>query len=313
MAKKIAVVCANGIGDALIMMIASHAYQEAGYHVTTFTKHLASFGNWWSNHHFHPPVAIENFEDVFSKYDTVILQHENSLRAKKVFDLREKGALKELIVFYNNYRKEKHSSLLPSLDFAFDESISMVENVSLAVQKLLHLPCSPKGIGLKVPEGLIFKKYPKQIVIHPTSSTPQKNWLPHKFAKLARRLSDSGYQPIFSVSVEERPHWLFLQEQGAKIPLLTSLADLASLLYEAGFFIGNDSGPGHLASYLNIPSIILASVKHSISHWRPGWRESKIILPPSWVPNFKGLRLRENHWQQFITVNHVFKTFKSVV
>ena len=50
--------------------------------------------------------------------------------------------------------------------------------------------------------------------------------------------------------------------------------------------------------------------KSSIFHWRPGWLQGPLLLPPKWTPNIKGLRLRENKWQFFVPVSKVLKTFQ---
>lgn len=312
MVKKVAVVCGLGIGDALIMMIASHHFQKAGYEVTTFSRHLASFGPWLGQFSFANLPEVDDFEKFFSAFDIIILQNENSHRAKKLVELKSKGRIKSLINFYNNYRPQKHPPLDPLHDFAFDESQPMAEGVIKALKKLLPLSTITKEMGMTAPPGLVYKRYPKRIVIHPTSSLPRKNWRPKKFVALARKLMMRGYQPVFAVSKGERPDWLFAQEEGFDVPLLLNLSDLAKLLYESGYFIGNDSGPGHLASYLQIPPLILASVTQSISHWRPGWLEGKIVFPPSWTPNIKGLRLRDNGWQFFLSVQRVLHAFDQV-
>lgn len=308
MKKKVAVVCGAGLGDALIMMIASHAFQEAGYEVCTFTRHLSSFGKWFEGFKFYLPDHPDRWEEALTGYDTVVLQHENSLRAQTICSLHQKGVIKRLIVFYNNYRYEKHGPLRPESDFAFNESESMAKNVSLAIQKIFSLSTPSKEIGLKIPAGLVHKKHPKRVVIHPTSSSPKKNWFPRKFLKLSRKLQSLGYQVVFAVSTNERPDWLFVEKEGIGLPLLSRLEDLAHLLYESGHFVGNDSGPGHLASYLQIPSVILAIFRQSISHWRPDWLPSTVLLPPKWAPNLKGLRLREQKWQYFISVRKVLRS-----
>lgn len=305
MKKKVAVVCGAGLGDALIMMIASHAFQEAGYEVCTFTKHLSSFGKWFEGFHFYIPDYPDQWEKDLASYDIVVLQHENSIRAQTIRSLHRQGIIKKLFIFYNNYRYEKHGPLDPKLDFAFDESESCAKNVSLAIQKIFSLPSPSKEIGMKIPKGLIHRKYPKRVVIHPTSSNLKKNWFPRKFLKLARKLQSLDYQVVFAVGANERPDWLFVEKEGIELPHLPRLEDLAQLLYESGYFVGNDSGPGHLASYLQIPSVILAYLRQSISHWRPDWLPSTILLPPKWAPNLKGMRLREQKWQYFISVRKV--------
>lgn len=311
-AKKLAVVCGEGVGDLLLMMIACQEYKKAGYEVTIFSQHLASFGKWFEGFSSRPHIPIDDYRQVFPSFDVVLLQHENSPRAKSLCLLREERIIPHLIVFYHQYQESKHGPV-NSTDFAFDYTKSAVENISFAVQKLMQLPSPPKENGLKIPSHLVHKKYPKRVIIHPTSSNTQKNWLPSKFVSLAKKLRSKGFQPVFTVSKKERPDWVFLQEMGIDVPLLLSLDELAQKIYESGFFIGNDSGPGHLASYLQIPLITISALHSGTYHWKPGWLEGQVVVPPPWTPNLKGLRLKQTNWQHFITVKKVLKTFDKLI
>ncbi len=308
--KKAAVLPGMGIGDALNLLIASYAYQLKGYDVTTYSNHMHLFGPWLKNHRFKKPVALCDFVKEFADFDTLIVHFDNTERSKQAFQLREKGLVKNVFLFYNNYRHSKHPPLKKGFDFAFDESRSVTHNIAETVQKLLHLQYPPKDIGMTIPSHLIHKKNPRRVIIHPTSSWDYKNWSAQKFIGVARKLQNMQLCPTITLSPSERKDWLFAMKYGIDIPLIRDLADLAKITYESGFFIGNDSGPGHLASYLQIPSIILAA-KPSISHWKPGWLEPAVLLPLSWIPNVKGMRLREKKWQSFITIRRVIKTFKS--
>lgn len=91
-------------------------------------------------------------------------------------------------------------------------------------------------------------------------------------------------------------------------PLFSSLEDLATTIYQSGFLIGNDSGPVHLASYYSIPHIVIAQGRQ-MPLWSPGWHPPQIIRPPKWVPNVKGMRLREDKWKYFISTKRVLRTF----
>ena len=312
MGKKVAVFCAEGLGDALMMMIASCSYQKQGYEVVTYTNHLKSFGPWFSGFTFKNKPEEKNYEKELSAYDSVILQHENSHKAKAVYELKRQNKLKDLIVFYNNYRKQKHYPIREGKDFAFDEKKPVVENLSHSLKTLLQLSHYPKEIGLRIPKDLTHRKNRRRVIIHPTSSSTTKNWHLSKFVALAKKLLRKGFHPCVCITKEERPNFLFLQEYGIDVPLLRDLSDLATWLYEAAYFIGNDSGPAHLASYLQIPSVVIAPLKQSISHWQPGWKKASLVLPPNWVPNVKGLRLREKHWAYFVTVNTVYKAFQKI-
>ncbi len=306
---KVAVFCAEGLGDSLMMMVASCAYRKKGYSVTTFSNQLGYFKDWLPGFSFQKKPPIEDFSKILPYFDIVLLQHENSPKAKAVYELGREKKIPKLISFYNNYRSQKHYPIRKGLDFAFDEKKPMVENVAVSLQTLLGLSHPPKDIGLQIPSTLIHRKHRTTIVIHPTSSSFVKNWLPGKFLHLAKRLKKAGFRPILSLKKEESPPFSSALKEGIEIADSQTLSELASLLYEAGYFIGNDSGPAHLASYLHIPSLVIAHSKRGITHWRPGWKEASIVLPPNWVPNIKGMRFRDNYWSHLVSVKTVLTTF----
>jgi ADP-heptose:LPS heptosyltransferase len=96
------------------------------------------------------------------------------------------------------------------------------------------------------------------IVLIPGSSArhPQKRW-PY-YADLARRLADDGYQIVTAPGPDEL-------ELAAEIPGITlkgprgfiNWFELAGVMKQAAFVIGNDTGPSHLAAHLGVPGIAL--------------------------------------------------------
>ncbi len=304
--KKIGIIAAAGLGDALTLLIAAHRYHLASYAVTLFSTPLASFSLWL------PSILLKNHPssvDELLEFDTLLLQYDNTQRSKEIFSLRKRG--KDLLLFYNRYTSGKHPPLLLGNDFPFDETKPMADNVAISIQSLLHLPAPSKETGLTPPQGLVFKKYPNRVVLHPTSSSQEKNWKPKRFLSLARKLFFLHKHPVFALHPEERVNWLFLQDHGFSIPVLPTVSDLAALIYESGYFIGGDSGPGHLASLLGLPQLTIASGEKNLQHWQPGWRKSYLITPPSWIP--KRLKIRRRHWQSFISAKRVVKTFAKIM
>ena len=302
---KVAVICGEGLGDSLIMMIAAHQFTLKGHEVTLFTNHLHSLDSWIGRVSFGRLFDAKKAEETLSEFDTLIVQHENTPRAAASHALKNK---KTVFTLYNQYKKGKHAPLDPEHDFNFSQKKPMAESVADAIEKILDLPFPPMDIGMRIPEHLIFRKNKRRVLLHTMSADPIKNWPKAKYIRLAKKLLKEGYHPTIIVSPKERDEWLFAQSHGIDVPFFPQLSDLASLMYESGYFIGNDSGPGHLASYLQIPNIILSHGK-SISHWRPAWFQGPLLLPPKWAPNFKGLRLRENRWHLFVSVSKVLNTF----
>jgi hypothetical protein len=77
-------------------------------------------------------------------------------------------------------------------------------------------------------------------------------------------------------------------------------------VYESGWFIGNDSGIGHLASNLGIPSISLFRRRRVAERWRPAWGLVDVVLPWQWVPS---AYLKERFWRHTLTCNRVLSAF----
>lgn len=273
---KIAIVCAPGVGDALIMQIVSHHLALAGFDVQTLAPH--NFGRWF-----------ETNQDLdLDRFDLIFLQHDNTARAKEIHALP-----KPVYTFYGSHKLSKHGPLRIGFDYVCDLNRTMVDNAIEAVHLLFQIQATPDN-GLKVPEGLVHRKYENRVVIHPTSALAARNWPMDKFIRCAQWLEQQGFEPKF-------------------LPRFPSLDELMCYIYESGYFLGNDSGPGHIASNLNIPHLIIGREERHMRHWRPGWKKGEIITPPTWVPNWKWLRTRERNWKHFITTRMVINSFKDNV
>ncbi len=79
---RLAVVCASGIGDALILHTISHAARLKGWEATTFSNHIADFEPWLPSG---SSVASQpSQEESFSEFDAIFLQHDNSQKAFRI-------------------------------------------------------------------------------------------------------------------------------------------------------------------------------------------------------------------------------------
>lgn len=290
----IGVICASGIGDALILHTASHHLQKAGFSVTTFSDFLPSFGAWLKDYHFQ---AQPHSKETFSSFDALFLQYDNSPKAKEILSLRKSGKI--IYTLYGDYRASKHLPLDSTYDFVFDEEKTVLENVRLALHRFFPTIAPSKDNGMKPPPSLLYRRYRKRIAIHPESKDPAHSWSRRGYLLLADRLKAMGYEPVFLAS-----------EPGWRGPFFPRLEDLASFLYECGFFIGNSSGPSHLASCLRIPNLVISKGEQHLARWAPDWLPGLSITPSFFLPNFKGMRWRDTKWQSFISVSKVINKFK---
>lgn len=99
------------------------------------------------------------------------------------------------------------------------------------------------------------------VIVHPGSGSPAKNWPIAQYLELIRRLRGEGRAVRVLLGEVERERWPAdaLREFEAAATVLTpsTLLDLMSELLGAGAFVGNDSGPGHLAAILGAATLTL--------------------------------------------------------
>jgi predicted lipopolysaccharide heptosyltransferase III len=111
-------------------------------------------------------------------------------------------------------------------------------------------------------------------VIQPTSKFHTKEWTPSGFAEIAEYLeTEAGYRVILTGGTGEKQK---LEQVAAKcrtrpvILATSSISELVWVIKEAKLFVGNDSGPTHLAAALNVPTIVLFGSSDS-KVWYP-WK-----------------------------------------
>ncbi len=109
-------------------------------------------------------------------------------------------------------------------------------------------------------------------VLHPFASAPEKAWPNDRFCELARFLKLWNIQPIFLAGPNDdaSPFSAHTIAQG-------SLSQAKSLMSKASVFVGNDSGPAHVAAAFGVPSIVLFSTSNP-AIWGPWQTESEVIV-----------------------------------
>jgi ADP-heptose:LPS heptosyltransferase len=135
------------------------------------------------------------------------------------------------------------------------------------------------GVPLQdVPRAQLFASQPlqkgKYAVLHPFASAPDKQWRAERFCEVARYLSLWNIKPVFLAGPQDsvaafREHQIV---QG-------SLNDAKALLSKAAVFIGNDSGPAHIAAAFGTPSVVLFGSSNP-AIWGPWQTEAEIVVAP---------------------------------
>lgn len=109
------------------------------------------------------------------------------------------------------------------------------------------------------------------VLIHPGGGGASKQWPVEQFKELGRALAARGDCVQFAlgpVEQERFSHWRRMLADVAPVADCTTLTSLADWLRPVACFIGNDSGPGHVAAALGVPTITLFGPTRA-SVWRP--------------------------------------------
>jgi heptosyltransferase III len=150
-----------------------------------------------------------------------------------------------------------------------DRTVHTAEHLASA---MFHL-----GVPLsEIPRARLFaapcSRSSPYAVLHPFASSPGKTWPQENFLAVAKHLRDLGIESVFVGGTDEdlsafSEHACF---RGAP------LEELKPLLAEAALFVGNDSGPAHIAAAFGRPVVVLFGAS-DVENWRP-WRTENVVL-----------------------------------
>jgi ADP-heptose:LPS heptosyltransferase len=133
-----------------------------------------------------------------------------------------------------------------------------------------------RGVGgVKESEG--------PVVIHPGSGASHKCWPLERFVELAASLKRGRRAVKFVIGETERDQWP--KERLDQVHAMAELAqpqtylELYDLLESAGAFVGNDTGPTHLAAISGIKTIALFG--NDATRWAPIGPQTSIVAADS--------------------------------
>ncbi len=120
------------------------------------------------------------------------------------------------------------------------------------------------------------EKNPAQVLIFPGSGNYRRCWPLEKFESIATSLANKGFEPVFVLGPAEL-------ERGLQIPAFEqicpdSLHELEKIILKSRMVIGNDSGPLHLAAYMQVPAVGIFGPASSKQWGPPGVHIAKIEM-----------------------------------
>lgn len=131
---------------------------------------------------------------------------------------------------------------------------------------------------LPLPNRTGHPKNQGRILLHPGAGSLRKRWPMTNFLEVEAMLKSDGLKPEFILGPAEEDLVAGLQHPDRLVHALTDLLDLMGLFKSAGGYIGNDSGPSHLAAFLGLPVIVIFGPADP-ERWAPVGRNAEIVRP----------------------------------
>lgn len=287
-ARRVALLMAPRLGDTLLMMTMAQNLVVHGREVTVFGDFAFSLRSWFPGMDIRPSLPEEDAAKVLADYDCAAQMHV--------------GWPYALHAYAPSYFYYDAHVVITGKGFI------KLNQISDYCRDALGLRLSGTDIGLRPPQTGRHRMFEKRVAIHPSSTGAQRCWAPRHFVELGLRLQRQGYEPFFILAPHERAEWTCLTDAGLAIQQSPSLADVAAFLHECGWFIGNESGIGHLASSVGVPTLTLTGRPTRTKAWRPGWSMSRIAYP-AFIP---GGRWRDRLWREWLWPRSVMAAFEGL-
>ena len=279
-AATLAVVMPAAIGDTLLMMVLVNNLIRNGYRPTVFSWVVKDLADWF------PCIDVHSERDATGPFDLVIQLRTTALGTALAVD----GEVFEMI---------RHA--------AFQAQGHMIDMIVAVARDDFGLANITRDNGITVPNSIRFRAHERRVAIHPTGSHIEKIWPRKKFVALMHKLVQRDFQPTLLVAPCERQTWLLDKDAAQRLHSFERLAEVAAWIAESGWFIGNDSGLGHLASALGVPTISLFMRRGIARTWRPNWGRGAIVLPYNL---FVVGALKERYWKLALTGSRVLRSFE---
>ena len=206
------------------------------------------------------------------------------------------------------HQVELNMSLLGSFHVAQDNSLLPFEYSPESAREFW------KKIGIMPPTTLL-----PRVAIHMGSGYPSKRWPFENFKALIQEIDREALAQIVLIGTEAEkdatPDLKLNSERLIDLRGKTALQDLPVLLDVCDVFIGNDSGPAHIAAAQGLEILLAVSGTNDIRLWHP-WTERLHLLQYEVPCSPCGVEICpvEGHpCVEQITVDQAFVAFLSVL
>jgi ADP-heptose:LPS heptosyltransferase len=115
-------------------------------------------------------------------------------------------------------------------------------------------------------------------ILHPVAATPEKTWHPAGFLAVAAHLKSTGLDPVFIGAATDDLSAFSAYRTLSGAPL----GEIKRLLSTASLFVGNDSGPAHMAAAFGLPVVVIFGASNP-AIWGPWRTTSEIVTSPGGI------------------------------
>jgi len=116
-----------------------------------------------------------------------------------------------------------------------------------------------EALGFQLPSRgqLVFPHGRAQsgILVHSGARLPVRVWPLARYRNLVQNLRRLGHMVQVACDPDQRDWWLDAGEERVATP--GTITELFELIDRAKLFVGNDSGPGHLAAFCGVPTLTI--------------------------------------------------------
>ena len=132
----------------------------------------------------------------------------------------------------------------------------------------------------------------RRVVLHSGASQALRVWPLARYAEVLRRLRAQGWEPVVLCDPGQVSVWHTLGEPLARAA--SSMDELVDTIAGATVFLGNDSGPGHIAALCSVPTFTIFGPQipelFAPAHPQAAWIEGR---PCPYKPCFDRCRYSE--------------------
>jgi len=250
-----------GLGD-LALAIPFIQATSTQYHVTLLAKPFAAelqalfFPNTKLVTFNAPWTAFRNKYNVWNWPIKTILESIQQLREKNDFAVSARRDPRDHFLMWitgtkyrlgfprvgSNLFLTKPIKDLPTTAHRYEHWRRLAQELKITLPKIHERPVPNRPSG-------------EYVLIHTGAGQPTRIWPLENYRTLALHLRNQGYQVVINCD-QNQINWWQRYAEPKVIPTQT-LPQLISNLRNAFAFIGNDSGPGHLAALMGIPTFTI--------------------------------------------------------